>query len=110
MAGQKLKKQERYKEEQIKRRATHISTQETTTTEKYFLFTLQKFSNLQKEKRRRRNHPHQSIFPPKDDKGKQKHRARRAKGTPAGTTPKARHELVPKRHKIPPQKASCKAQ
>ena len=46
MAGQKLKKQEKYKEEQIKRRATHISTKETTTTEKYFLFTLHKFSNL----------------------------------------------------------------
>ena len=98
MAGQKLKKQERYKEEQIKRRATHISTQEATTTKQNSLIT------------QKRNHLHQSIFPPKDDKGKQKHRARRATGTPAGNTPKARHELVPKRHKIPPQKASCKTQ
>ena len=32
MAGQKLKKQDRYKEEQIKRRAIHISTLQTTTS------------------------------------------------------------------------------
>ena len=70
MAGQKLKKQKRYKEKQTqKENATHISTQETTT----------------------------SIFPiEKDDKGKQKERTRRAKGTPAGNTPKTRHKLMPK--------------
>ena len=47
MAGQKLKTQDRYKEGQIKRRTTHISTQEATTTKQNSLIT------------QKRNHLHQ---------------------------------------------------
>ena len=40
------------------------------------------------------------IFPPKDDKGKQKHRDCRAKGTPTRATPRTWHKPLPKWHKI----------
>ena len=62
MAGQKLKKQERYKEEQIKRKAIHISTEEITTTNKTFFTFRKEFTTLEFLPKSKDNHTSPENF------------------------------------------------